>query len=74
MYDDLVLIQTYFQVIDAQLAKSKLDAYDVFCFLKDENLVQNDWLRTIAYGGVKLYVRAEDKARAEEILNDVQAD
>jgi hypothetical protein len=68
MKSDLVKLETYYDVMQAQIAKSKLEAYGVFCFLRDENLVQMDWLRTIAYGGVKLYVREEDLEYAKELL------
>ena len=68
MKGDLVKLEIYFDVMQAQIAKSKLEAYDVFCFLQDENLLQTDWLRTIAYGGVKLYVREEDLQYAKEVL------
>jgi Putative prokaryotic signal transducing protein len=67
---DLVKIETYFDVMQAQLAKSKLEAYGIYCFLQDENLVQTDWLRTIAYGGVKLFVREADVQQALELLSE----
>lgn len=68
MKRELVKLETYFDIMQAQIAKSKLEAFGVFCFLQDENLVQIDWLRTIAYGGVKLFVREEDVEYARELL------
>ncbi|MCB9033805.1 MAG: hypothetical protein H6553_08210 [Chitinophagales bacterium] len=65
---DLVKIETYLNAYQAQIAKSKLDANNIYCYLKDEEIVQQDWLRTIAYGGVKLYVRKEDETIAKTIL------
>jgi hypothetical protein len=70
MKSDLVKLETYYDIIQAQIAKSKLEAYGVYCFLQDENLVQTDWLRTIAYGGVKLFVREEDAEYARQVLGD----
>ncbi len=70
MSDNPTKIGTYFNVFEAQLAKSKLDAYEIFCFLQDENIVQTDWFRAIAYGGVKLFVREEDVEKALEILKE----
>ena len=67
---DLVKIETYLNAYQAQIAKSKLDANNIYCYLKDEEIVQQDWLRTIAYGGVKLYVRKEDEILAK---NDTKA-
>jgi hypothetical protein len=67
---DLVKLETYYDVMQAQIAKSKLEAYGIYCFLQDENLVQTDWLRTIAYGGVKLFVREDDLQQARELLNE----
>lgn len=69
MKSDLVKLETYLDVVKAQIAKSKLEAFGVFCFLQDENLIQTDWLRTIAYGGVKLFVREEDAEYAKQLLN-----
>ena len=38
------------------------------CFLADDNMVRMDWFISNLLGGVKLQVRAEDVAIAEEIL------
>lgn len=65
---DLVKIETYLNVYEAQIAKSKLEANNIYCYLKDEEIVQQDWIRTIAYGGVKLYVRIEDESIARTLL------
>jgi len=67
---ELVVVRTFMNRIDADLAKSALEAADV-----ESTIVHDDgggtqpelWLR-----GVTLLVRAEDAARAEEIL--AQAD
>ena len=67
---ELVKIGTYLDMVQAVLAKSKLEAYGIYCFMQDENLVQTDWLRTIAYGGVKLFVREADVQQAMDILNE----
>jgi hypothetical protein len=64
---ELVIVRTFGNRIDAEVAQSALEAADI------ESLIQADdaagevpglWL-----DGVKLLVRAEDAAQAEEILS-----
>ena len=65
--DELVVIRTYLNRIDAELARSALDAAGL------ESMIRSDdaggqrphlWL-----GGVALLVRAEDVERAESVLH-----
>lgn len=67
---ELVVVRTFMNRIDAELAKSALDAVDLESTIVDDDgggTQPELWLR-----GVTLLVRAEDAARAEEIL--AQAD
>lgn len=52
----------------AHIAKGRLEAEGIPCSLMDENLVQTDWLYSIAVGGIKLQVDEEFAARAHVIL------
>jgi Putative prokaryotic signal transducing protein len=61
-FRDLVTIRTFWNVPEANIAKSLLDAAGIDSFLFDENMV-NLGLYAIAVHGVKLRV---DKDRAEE--------
>jgi hypothetical protein len=53
------------------LARSALDSAGIESFLVDENLVQMYWFYSDAIGGVKLYVRPEDVADANKVLDDL---
>ncbi len=61
-FRDLVTIRTFWNVPEASIAQSLLDAAGIDSFLFDENMV-NLGLYAIAVDGVKLRV---DKDRAEE--------
>ena len=67
---ELVVARTFMNRIDADLAKSALDAADIQSTIVDDDAGGTQpelWLR-----GVTLLVRAEDAERAAEILD--QAD
>jgi hypothetical protein len=54
---------------EALLAKSLLESAGIECHLGDENMVRMDWFISNLIGGVKLWVKAEDREAAMEILN-----
>lgn len=47
------------------VAKTYLESYDIFCYLKDELINQ---VHPFAMGGIKLQVKEEDAMRAIELL------
>jgi hypothetical protein len=63
------VISTYTKPEEANLAASFLRGNGVFCSVRDENTVNQDWLYSNAIGGVKLEVADEDFEKAKEILN-----
>ena len=65
---NLVTIATFDLWPDAQIALGRLEAEGIPAYMADQHLVQTDWLYSIAVGGIKLQVEAEDEARAREIL------
>ena len=66
MSDDLVVVRTYLNKFEAEVAKTALDAADI------DSLIRADECGGVRPGlwmsGVELVVRTEDAARAEEIL------
>ena len=64
----LVTVATYDLMPDAHIAMGRLQAEGIECWLADENLVQTDWLYSIAVGGIKLQVRERDATRALQTL------
>ncbi|SHI38084.1 Putative signal transducing protein [Hymenobacter daecheongensis DSM 21074] len=66
--DRIVLLESYADPIAAHLAKGRLEAEQIPCFLTNENLVSLNRLYGPASGGVRLHVRQQDAAAAAEIL------
>ena len=66
----LVLVRSFRDVFEAQMAKVNLDGADIrILFLADENTVRINWSLSNAIGGVKLLVRDTDIADALTVLN-----
>jgi hypothetical protein len=67
---DLVLLRRFRDVPEALLAKGRLEASGIECFLADENMVRMDWFISNLLGGVKLLVEPSDFSKASRVLND----
>ncbi len=65
---DRITIATYDDMPSAHIAMGRLHAEGIDCWLADENLVQTDWLYSIAVGGIKLQVGHKYVNWALEIL------
>jgi len=63
-----VIIARYDGMPEAHIAMGRLEAEGIKAWLADEHLVQTDWLYSIAVGGIKLQVAADDAERAIKIL------
>jgi len=68
--DELVTIDRFLFVADAELARAALEAAGIDAVLVDENAVRLSWGDALAHGGVRLQVRAEDAEDAAEVLRD----
>jgi hypothetical protein len=68
MPDELVTVESYQSLNEANIAKSELAAFGIEAYLKDENAIRLDWLWSNAFGGVKLQVPEEQAAEARELL------
>jgi len=69
-FRDLVVIRSYWDLLEAQLAKGFLDAAGIEAFLFDDNMVRLDWFNANALGGVKLRVDAANAEAASRILEE----
>jgi hypothetical protein len=67
---DLVLLRRFRDIPEALLAKGRLDASGINCFLADENMVRMDWFISNFLGGVKLLVEPADFTKASRVLNE----
>lgn len=68
--DKIIVYQAFDTIVQANLAKTKLDAYGIPCFLSDENFVGLYPIRNDIFPGVRLHIFEADKARVGEILSD----
>jgi len=66
--DDLVVVRTFNTAIDAELAKSALDAADVDSFIQTDD-AGGMRPHLVFAQGARLIVRAEDRDRATSILD-----
>ena len=66
--DEFVTVATYDKPVDAHIARGRLAAEGIEAQLFDENMVQMDWLYSIALGGIKLRVSRGDEKAARKVL------
>lgn len=71
MSDPFETVATYWDPMEARLAKHRLDAVGIPAFLKGEEVVSMNWLLTNALGGIQLQVAVEDAARAQATLEEI---
>lgn len=71
--NELVTIDRFLFVNDAELARATLEAYGIDAVLADENIVRMSWGDAQAHGGVRLQVRRADAPEAMTILRDEHA-
>jgi hypothetical protein len=69
--EKIIVYEAFDTVMQANLAKTKLDAYGIPCFLTEENFTSLYPFRNDIFPGVRLHVFEKDKERAREILNDI---
>jgi hypothetical protein len=67
--EKIIVYQSYDTVMDANLAKTKLDAYGIPCFLTDENFVAMYPIRNNVFPGVRLFIFENDLERTNEVMH-----
>lgn len=68
--ENIVVLHTYPNPVDAHLARTRLEAAGIPCFLSNESLVALNVMYSPAAGGVRLHVYARDTGTAAEVLRD----
>lgn len=68
--DKIVVFDSYDTVVAANLAKTKLDAYGIPCFLTDENFVGLYPIRNDVFPGVRLHIFEQDLQQVKEVLSE----
>ena len=66
----VIVFAAYDTVMEANLAKTKLDAYGIPCFLTDEHLTQMYPFRNDLFPGVRLHIFEEDREQVSELLSE----
>jgi hypothetical protein len=64
----IIVLQTFNNSIDANIIKSKLDAYGVPCFLTEEHLTS--LINPIISGGIKLHIFERDRSQVLDLLTE----
>ncbi len=70
--DKIIIFTSFDNVIAANIAKTKLDAYGVPCFLTEENFTGLYPLRNDIFPGVRLHIFERDFDQAKEVLEDTE--
>jgi len=68
--DKIIVFDTFYNPIEANIVKSRLIDSGVQCFLSDENMITVNPLYNQALGGVKLHLFEKDAPLARHILQD----
>ena len=69
--NDIIVYQYFDNAIEANIAKTKLDAYGVPCFLTEENMANLYPGQSLYAFKIRLHLFASDRERAQQILGDV---
>lgn len=70
MKDKIIVYRTFYNPIEANIVKARLEDAEIPCFLTDENIATIQPLYNQAIGGVKLNVFEKDIERINSILQD----
>lgn len=71
--DDIIVFQHFDDAIEANIAKTKLDAYGVPCFLTEENMAGLYPGQSLNAFKVRLHLFASDRERASRLLMNQDA-
>ena len=66
--DKIVVFAVYGSVIEANIIKTKLDAYGIPCFLTDENISSLYPLPANSFSGARLHVFERDVEEVKAII------
>ena len=71
--DEIIILKQFENATEANIAKSKLDAYGIPCFLSGENFAGLYPLQTFRGIGISLHVFGKDAESARQILKEMNA-
>jgi hypothetical protein len=70
MEDKIIVYSTYYNPIEANIVKARLEDSEIACFLSDENVATIQPLYNQAIGGVKLNVFERDVEKIDALLKE----
>jgi hypothetical protein len=68
--EKIIVFDSYDTVIQANLVKTKLDAYGIPCFLSEENFTTWYPFRNQLFPGVRLHIFERDWLQVKELLEE----
>ena len=68
--ENIIVFDSYYEPLAAHLARTKLEAAGIPCFLTNENLVSLNRMYSPVAGGVRLHIYQRDAAQAADILRE----
>ena len=68
--ENIIVLGSYYEPVAAHLARTKLEAAGIPCFLTNENLASLNRMYSPVAGGVRLHVYQRDAAQAAEVLRE----
>jgi hypothetical protein len=68
--ENIIVLDSFYEPLAAHLARTKLEAAGIACFLTNENLVSLNRMYSPVAGGVRLHVYERDAAKATEVLRE----
>jgi hypothetical protein len=71
---DFVTVAVFDDQVNANIVAGRLETEGITVRMKDNHLVQMDWLYALTVGGIKLQVAQTDAERALGILRDDYSD
>jgi hypothetical protein len=66
--DEIVTFETYYNLMEAEIIRGKLEANGIHCFITDESLGVLYPVYNQGGGGIKLKIFAHDTQKCREIL------
>lgn len=72
--EKIIVFRAYDTVVEANLAKTKLDAYGIPCFLTGENFVGLYPIRNEVFPGVRLHIFERDSGLVKETLAEIPSE
>ncbi|HEY9532988.1 MAG TPA: DUF2007 domain-containing protein [Mucilaginibacter sp.] len=70
MKDKIVTLSSYYDIMEAEIVRARLEANGISCFIADDNVMAGNPIYNQAMGGVKIKVFEHDLETCQEILSE----